>query len=133
VLAESLRLANHEKREQETILATIKAVILDVDGAVAPVDLDGGYEALQAAVGGNFDLVTSSTGETSFWLHDEGKLIGLPVNATATRLLWKLNPAFDGLDVLVGTVVVTGGADDEGETLGVGDEALAALGLKHGS
>ena len=118
------------RREERDKLATIKAVIIYADATVEPVELDSGYKSLQEAVGGNFDLVVSATGKTSFWCHDEGKMIGLPINTVATKLLWKLNPAFDGADVLVGPIVISGGANDEGETLDINDEALTALNLK---
>jgi hypothetical protein len=106
---------------------TIAAAIIHVDGLIEMVQIDEGYKAIQKVVGGCFDLVASSTGETSFWIHDEGKLIGLDVNPVATRMLWDLNPLFRDQDILVGTVLVTGGADDEGNTLGLSDEAELAL------
>lgn len=108
-------------------MGTIPAVIVHTDGKVEMVNLDTGYKAIQSVVGGTFDVITSSTGETSFWVHDEGKLIGLPMNPAATVLLWEMNKAFMGRDFLSGTVLITGGADDDGETLGVGSEGINAV------
>lgn len=107
-------------------MGTIMAIIIQTDGSANVVDLDDDYKAIQAVVGGCFDLVASASGNTSFWVNDEGKLIGLPVNDVATKMLWDLNPAFVGQDYLVGTVLVTGGADENGDTLPVGIEGLQA-------
>jgi hypothetical protein len=106
---------------------TISAAIISTDGEVELIELAPGYKQIQKVVGGTFDVVASRSGETSFWIHDEGKLIGLEVNTVATKLLWELNPAFRNRDVLVGTVLVTGGADDEGETLGLSEEFKLAV------
>ncbi|MFM8798702.1 MAG: DUF3846 domain-containing protein [Fluviibacter sp.] len=108
-------------------MSKIKAVRIDTDGKVTPLDLDSGCEALQAEVGGSFDLVTSATGETSFWVNDEGKLTGLPINTVATILLYRLNPVFRGKDFLCGPVVLTGGADENGNTLSLSKEAATAI------
>ena len=43
------------------------------------------------------------------------------MNALATKLWWLLNPAAVQQDVLCGPVVLTGGADDNGETLSLPD------------
>lgn len=108
-------------------MGTIPAVVVHTNGTTEIINLDTGYKAIQGVVGGCFDVVSSETGKTSFWVHDEGKLIGLEPNVVATKILWDLNPAFDGRDYLAGTVLITGGADDEGETLGVGVEGLEAV------
>lgn len=108
-------------------MGTIPAVIVHTNGQVEMVNLDTGYKAIQSVVGGYFEAVTSSTGETTFWVNEEGKLIGLPMNPAATVLLWELDPSFAGQDFLMGTVLITGGVDDEGETLGVGAEGVAAV------
>jgi hypothetical protein len=106
---------------------TIPAVVVHPNGQTDLIHLEDGYKAIQEIVGGTFDVVTSETGKTSFWIHDEGKLIGLTPNFKATKVLWKLNSAFEGRDYLAGTVLITGGANDEGETLGIGDEGLTVL------
>lgn len=108
-------------------MGTIPAVIIHPDGNVKIVNLDEGYKAIQEVVGGTFDVIASSTGKTSFWIHDEGKLIGLKPNVMATKILWDLNSDFNGRDYLSGTVLITGGADDEGETLGIGVEGLVSV------
>lgn len=101
-------------------------VLINTDGSLQKVEVST-FKDIQAAVGGHFDLVTSSTGETSFWLHDEGKIIGLEANLYATSLLWRLNPAFQGADILCGPVLIGGGCDDEGNTLSINSESLSVL------
>lgn len=103
-----------------------QGMLIHVNGMVENVTIND-YRDIQHAVGGCFDLVVSETGNTSFWLHDEGKLIGLPVNQTATVMLWQLNQNFVGRDVLVGPILVTGGADENGDDTDVGPEAIIAL------
>jgi hypothetical protein len=109
-------------------MGTIPAVIVHTSGLTQVVNLDTGYKAIQAVVGGTFDAITSDSGKTTFWIHDEGKIIGLEPNVIATKILWELNPVFHGRDYLAGTVLITGGADDEGDTLGIGSEGLTAVG-----
>jgi hypothetical protein len=108
-------------------MGTIPAVVVHTNGVVEVVNLDNGYKAIQAVVGGYFEMVSSASGDTSFWVHEEGKLIGLEPNIVATKILWALNPAFDHRELLLGPVLLTGGVDDEGETLGVGVEGLNAV------
>ncbi len=100
--------------------------VIHVNGNITPVHIDG-YKDIQAVVGGTFDVVCSHSGETSFWVNDESKLNGMDPNFVATKILWHLNPAFDGKDYLAGPVLITGGADYEGETLGIGREGENAV------
>lgn len=101
----------------------MKAIRIDVNGNVQPL---GGFslDTLQKSVGGYVQAVESASGETTFWCNEEGKLEGLPVNKAATFILWSLNTAFRDQDFLVGSVVITGGVDDDGNTLPIGEEAL---------
>jgi len=103
-----------------------QAFLIHSNGDIVPVHIDD-YRDIQRMVGGTFDVVASASGETSFWVNDEGKLNGMTPNFTATKILWALNPAFDGRDYLAGPVLITGGADEEGETLSVGREAETAV------
>lgn len=97
-----------------------KAVIIHPDSRTEVVDF-AGYETIKDAVGGWIEAAFSNPGLT-IWCAEEGKIRGLPMNAAATRLWWLLSPAMIGHDVLVGSVLVTGGTDSEGETLGLSDE-----------
>jgi hypothetical protein len=112
-----------------------QAYVVHASGNITPVHVDG-YKDIQKVVGGTFDVVVSDTGETSLWFNDEGKLNGMDPNFKATKIWWQLNPAFDGQDYLAGPVLITGGADMNGNTLGVGPEAedvvrsMAVVGAK---
>lgn len=108
-------------------MGTIPAVIIHTDNHVETINLPNGYQAIQSVVGGFFEAVTSSTGKTTFWVNEEGKLNSLPMNPVATVLLWELEPSFKGRDFLMGTVLITGGVDEDGETLGVGAEGMSAV------
>lgn len=81
------------------------------------------YATLSRAVGGFIEAVNLPNGLT-LWVNEEGKLDGLPVNEYATRLFVS---AFGAVDVIVGNAIVTGGADDDGETLGLTDKQIADL------
>lgn len=80
---------------------------------------DSSYEALRQNIGGYIECVSLGP-NLDMWVHDEGKLEGQPSNPRA-QLLFELEHG-TGVDVIVGTVVITAGADDEGETLPL-DEA----------
>lgn len=85
------------------------------------------FRAIQAVVGGLFDVIDLATSAATLWLNDEGKLIGLPVNRRATALLWALHSAWAGNDVLCGDVLVTGQPDSQGDTQSVPADLLALL------
>jgi len=103
-----------------------QAYLVHTNGNITPVHVDG-YKDIQHVVGGTFDVIVSESGETSLWFNDEGKLNGMDPNFVATKILWQLNPAFDGQDYLAGPVLITGGADMNGNTLGVGPEAIGVV------
>jgi len=109
----------------------IEGIQISAGGDITQVSIEPGYRALQAVVGGPVEAVSSRSGQSTLWAHEEAKIITppLPANTLATHLWWLLNPSFRGHDFLAGTVLVTGGADSEGRTLSVGPEALAALAL----
>lgn len=102
-----------------------KFAVLKVDGNLEyhEVSSEGEYDFLSGAVGGWIQAVTLSydenLGDLVLWCNEEGKLTGLPVNHAATRL-WELY--FGKTDVIVGDVVLTGGSDDEGDTLALSEQ-----------
>lgn len=104
----------------------MKAIRIDTDGTFHPLS-SLSLSTLQESVGGWVEAVDSASGETTFWCNEEGKIMGLEANLAATKILYALNPAFINRDILVGPVVITGGVDDEGNTLPIGEEALAHL------
>lgn len=78
------------------------------------------YETLSNAVNGMVELVSLDS-EVDMWLNEEGKLIGLEPNIIAS-IIW--NKVFPNFDVVMGNVIITGGADDEGNTVGLSDESI---------
>lgn len=75
-------------------------------------------EQLQHAVGGYIQAIDLSD-ELTLWCNEEGKIMNLPHNHRAQELWDKVFGA--GTDYIVGDIVLTGGADENGETLGLTD------------
>ena len=84
--------------------------VVEIERITVPDGDFAGLGFLQKMVGGYIEHVASADGSLDFWLNEEGKLPpnNLPVNNVATDLLWLVNSAFRGVDVLVGNVVLTG-------------------------
>ena len=76
-------------------------------------------EMLQGEVEGYIEGVYS--GDITMFCNEEGKLKNLETNPIASIVWWKLltKESIPAGDILVGKVVITGGTDDEGETLGI--------------
>ena len=103
------------------------AMVIDTQGHVSTLDISvRSLEQMQVAVGGYVQAVDIAD-DVTLWCNEEGKMMGLEHNPLAQHL-W--DRAFGaGTDYIVGTVVLTGGADDEGETVGLTAEQVASLGL----
>jgi len=98
----------------------------------ATLKVDGAYEVhegiptldqLQAAVSGDVEVVAIKRG-IDMWINEEGKYQTPARNLLAGVLTMGL--LFPG-DYIAGDVVFTGGADEEGETLGLSDEQVEYL------
>ena len=92
------------------------------------ISRDDELTRLQGFVGGWIEAVMSEDERLTFYVNEEGKLTGLPMNALATMLWYKSKPAVVGLDVLCGPVVLVGGVDQHGNTKSLPIAALRALG-----
>ena len=77
------------------------------------------YDTLNKAVGGWLEGVPL-VGVTAY-VNEEGKLMGLPVNALATRLAHR-DEAIYLSDTINGDMIVLGPLDDEGESTSLSDE-----------
>ena len=101
------------------------ALIIDLSGEVrehtGPLTLD----FYQETVGGWVQAVWLDAPEGSLWMHEEGKLIGMPPNELATRIYWQAQPHHMQNDYVAGVAIVTGGTDDEGDTLPPSTELIA--------
>jgi len=102
-----------------------KALIIKTDGTklVVTFDEESSYKLLSEAVGGYIERVQMKSG-IDIWVNEEGKLIGLPQNPIGTAL-WA--DSYGTTDIIVGNIIITSGADDEGNTLGLSDEQVTEL------
>ena len=78
------------------------------------------YETLYEAVNGLIELVTIDE-DIDMWVNEEGKVSGLEPNIIAS-IIW--NKIFPNFDVIMGDVIITGGADEEGNTIGLSDKSI---------
>jgi hypothetical protein len=105
----------------------MKVLKITTDNAVEVVENDEkfvGYRTLSDGVGGMIEIVTLSD-ELTMWVNEEGKMDGLPYNNIASRLFDKVFGVF--VDEIVGDVIISGGTDDDGETLGLTDDQIEKL------
>lgn len=106
----------------------MKALIVKVDGSKEVVEFEKGnlLNKAQMAVDGWVDVVRVNSfhlGEVSMFVNDEGLLIGLETNPFASAL------TADGVygQRIVGDVLLAGGVDDEGDTVGLSDFQVEQL------
>lgn len=95
-------------------------------GEISVIDLSktNELEVLQEAVEGWVQAVDVSEHMT-MWMNEEGKMIGLEHNPMA-QIVWDMNFGVD-TDYIVGTVVLTGTPDPDGETRGLETEVIEAI------
>ena len=91
------------------------ALRINTDFTTEVLDLSSNeYNQLRDAVGGLIQPVDLKP-DLTLWCNEEGKLInGMEVNVIGTHLYEK---SYSMTDVIMGNIVLTGGTDDEGETL----------------
>lgn len=101
----------------------MKAAVFNTDNTGGIVDFEGDtlVNLIRETVGGPFDCVTLRQLGLTMWVHDEGKLLDQPLNPFGT-ILW--NAEFNSTDVIVGNILITGGTDAEGNTLGLSQEFI---------
>ena len=99
-------------------------LIIETDGSMY-IDSDSAItlDFLQKQVGGWVEVValpneSNDTEDVVLCVNEEGKYSGLAVNKLATELWVR---SYGKTDVIMGNVVITGGTDEEGETLGLSD------------
>lgn len=95
-----------------------KVLSITTDNSVSVKEVeDISYDFLFESVNGLVQLVSLNK-DVDMWLNEEGKVNGLQTNMLAT-LLW--NKVFPNPDIIMGDVVITGGVDEEGNSLGLKD------------
>ena len=110
-----------------TDATAITVVRLDVEGNATRAQWSPGpsgslLEPLQAAVGGDVDVVRLHP-ELEMWMHDEGLYrceLNPVASAVAAGMGFSRQP-------YCGPVAFTGGADEDGNTLGLSDELAEVL------
>ena len=99
-----------------------KAIIITTEGkkSVVTFTIGDSYKLLSDSVGGMIECVGLSENE-DLWCNDNGISERLPLNMIASAIY---SEAFGAGNPILGDVIITGGADDEGETLGLSDELI---------
>ena len=106
-----------------------KALVITTLGEATIIDLnEGSLEKLQKAVGGYVQAIDLCEGLT-MWCNEEGKMMSLPHNPFGQAFWETAFPVseFGRTDYIVGDIVLTGGADNEGDTLGLTSDEIEAL------
>ena len=90
----------------------------NTDNDIDVIEVEEGRtgNAIRDAVDGLYDCIHIPSLGVDMWINDEGKLEDLPINAMGTAL-WISQ--YGMTDMIVGNIVVTGGVDEEGNTLGI--------------
>lgn len=82
----------------------------------------------QAWVEGSVEVVHLPGPGIDVWINEDGKGIGLPVNEWATAAAFHGGAGLAPWDNIVGDIVLSGGCNDQGDTLGLTDEQVAWIG-----
>lgn len=102
-----------------------KAIIITTVGEVSQIDLTtDALNKLQSAVGGLVQAIDINP-KLTMWCNEEGKMIKLPCNPFG-QALWQ--EVFGRTDYIVGDIVLTGGADNEGKTMGLSVKTMDKIG-----
>lgn len=123
--------AAHPMTERTPTVPTIKVLLIPADTGQpltwADVDLgaDSGLAAFQHLVGGQVQVVPLNVPGTDLWCNEDTTGLNLASNIRATTL-YHAAGGMPWADVK-GDTFITGGADDEGETLGLSPEQADQL------
>lgn len=100
----------------------MKALKITVNGEMTVVDFttENSYKTISDAVGGWIEAVAIAE-DITMWCNEEGKLLNLDVNHHASRLFVH---AFGHIDLIAGDVIITGGADEDGNDTSLSDERI---------
>ncbi|MDB5243831.1 MAG: hypothetical protein JWP57_4457 [Spirosoma sp.] len=84
-----------------------KGIFIPQDTWLPAVEVE--YESFadyQEAVDGYVEGISIREPSFTLYVNEEGKVRGLPINARATVLWWKLEPEMRGVDIVVGHAVL---------------------------
>jgi hypothetical protein len=107
-----------------------KAVVINADGEKSVVEFEfrKSYQLLSDTVGGMIECVGLGSSivekqrNADLWCNENGIAENLPLNLIASAIY---SDAFNGNNPILGNVIITGGVDDEGETLGLTEKQVA--------
>lgn len=103
-----------------------KALAITTLGEVKILDLsDKSLETLQEAVGGYVQAIDLSD-TMSMWCNEEGKMMSMPHNPFG-QAFWE--KVYGRTDYIVGDIVLTGGTDKDGETMGLNDKQVKEISI----
>jgi len=102
---------------------TAQALWITTEGELVELD-DLSHNSISEAVGGWVQAIQLHE-RLTLWLNEEAKQNRLPHNLKG-QTIWETFFEVDS-DYIVGNVVLTGGADEEGETLPLRPDDLAVL------
>lgn len=91
---------------------------------VREFDESKSYETISDFIEGRFDCIYLHNLGVDMWIHDEGKINNLPINALGTAL-WLSE--FGPTDYIAGNIVITDGPDEEGKTRGLSFEKVEEI------
>ena len=103
----------------------MKFVSIDADGTKNVIYAEdgeqGSYNAIKGYINDTIERVHLHLHDADMWINDNGKALQLDQNPMATAMWVEM---YGKTDVIVGGVIITGGADEEGNTLGLTDEQV---------
>lgn len=108
---------------------SIRALRLTTDGSIRSVRLEANEEgihldAMYREIGCDLVECVGLRDDLDLWVDEEGKLKdGWEPNLPATAILYRHGRR----DLVAGTALLTGGADRDGNTLGISDETAAEV------
>lgn len=99
----------------------VKVIVIPPEGRAEERVISQDLRNLQGIVGGYIEAVNTmydvaGVPQAIFWCNEEGKLKGLPLNRRATALWYTIEGGPTG-DHFCGTVILSGGADPDGDIL----------------
>jgi hypothetical protein len=103
----------------------MRAIAINTKSEISEHHFERGesYDLLSDSVGGMIECVSLSD-KIDMWINEEGKVYNFDLNPLATAI-WEHK--YGKTDIIVGDVILTGGVDEEGETLGLSDDIFEKL------
>lgn len=101
----------------------MKIVFMNADNTARIEDVpEITYEIMSKQVGGYIEPVNLFGGDVVMWVNEDGIGLGLPFNNNATAMYSLSSPNW--YSEILGNVLFTGIADEDGELTGVSDKFL---------